>query len=224
MRKSHRLPFNCAPSGKVSVTICTCGEMQGGSVLLICKVLVLASSSPRRRELLANAGIRFDVQPAHIDETQHPGEAPNAYAARLAREKARAIAALRPKDAVLGADTIVLVDGRVLGKPSDAADAVRMLRQLSGRSHEVRTAVCLVANGTICEHVETTCVRFNELSGEEIEAYVNTGEPMDKAGAYAIQGGASRWIPNIEGDYFNVVGLPVAAVWRLLKAAGVQTT
>jgi septum formation protein len=198
--------------------------MQNGSVLLSCKVLVLASSSPRRRELLANAGISFDVQPPHIDETQHPGEAPRAYAARLAREKAQAVAAVRPEDAVLAADTIVLIDDQVLGKPADATDASRMLRLLSGKAHEVSTAVCLVANGTTCEHVETTRVRFDELSEQEIEAYINTGEPMDKAGAYAIQGGASRWIPSIEGDYFNVVGLPVAAVWRLLKAAGVQKT
>jgi septum formation protein len=198
--------------------------MQRRSLLLICKVLVLASSSPRRRELLANAGILFDLQPAHIDETQRPGEDPKGYAARLAREKAQAIAAARPKDVVLGADTIVLIDGQVLGKPAGAADAARMLRLLSGKSHEVSTAVCLIANGSTFEHLETTRVRFEKISREEIEGYVNTGEPMDKAGAYAIQGGASRWIPSIEGDYFNVVGLPVAAVWRLLKAAGVQTT
>jgi septum formation protein len=164
----------------------------------------------------------FDVQPAHIDESQRPGEHPTAYAARLAREKAQAIAAVRPKDVVLGADTIVLIDGQVLGKPADTSDATRMLRTLSSRSHEVSTAICLIANGSTYEHVETTLVRFEELPQQEIEAYVSTGEPMDKAGAYAIQGGASRWIPCIEGDYFNVVGLPVAAVWRLLKAAGVK--
>ena len=215
-------------------------------------MLVLASASPRRQELLRNAGVSFTVQPADIDETPRPGEQPRDYAERLAREKALAIFQQRPHDCVLGADTIVVVDDAILGKPRNTDDAVRMLRLLSGRKHAVITGVCVVeavASGrlpvasnkaetvrllesqgeelatgnrplaTALERTssETTLVSMSDLSDDEIRGYVATGEPMDKAGAYAIQGIASRWIPHIEGDYSNVVGLPVALVYAMLR-------
>jgi septum formation protein len=180
-------------------------------------VLVLASSSPRRRELLSILGVPFTVQSADIDESPQLGETPLVYAARLAQEKARVIAAGRPADRVLGADTIVILGNEVLGKPQDAADARRMLRALSGKVHQVSTAVCLVINGHAQGHVETTNVFMGEIADAEIDAYVASGEPLDKAGAYAIQGGAAKWVYRIEGDYFNVVGLPVSAVWQLLQ-------
>jgi septum formation protein len=183
-------------------------------------MLVLASASPRRQELLRNAGIAFEVQPAHINEDPLPGENPQACAERLAREKAQAILRSRPTDPVLGADTVVVVDGQNLGKPADESDAARMLRMLSGKTHHVITGVALVISGRWSVASETTAVKFSEISDREIAEYVATGEPMDKAGAYAIQGIASRWIPRIEGDYSNVVGLPVALVWRMLRKAG----
>ena len=204
--------------------------------------LVLASASPRRQELLRNAGIAFTVQPADIDENPRDGESPVECAQRLAREKALAVSRNRPQDCVLGADTIVVVADKILGKPHDAADAARMLRLLSGRTHEVITGVCLVRTVTsyqfsvtsdfkpaAVEHKlrtenrelrtasETTLVTMSKMSDEEIREYIATGEPMDKAGAYAIQGLASKWIPRIEGDYSNVVGLPVALVFRMLR-------
>ena len=185
-------------------------------------MLVLASRSPRRRELLRNAGITFEVQPAHIPESPLPGEAARDCAERLAREKALAVARRRPHDIVLGADTVVVVDGQLLGKPSDAADAARMLRLLSGREHQVVTGVCLVVKGHSSVASETTLVTVSEVTDKEIANYVAGGEPMDKAGAYAIQGIASRWIPRIEGDYNNVVGLPVALVCGMLRQAGVM--
>ena len=185
-------------------------------------MLVLASRSPRRRELLRNAGITFEVQPAHIPENPLPGEAARDCAERLAREKALAVARQRPHDIVLGADTVVVVDGQLLGKPSDAADAARMLRLLSGREHQVVTGVCLVVKGHSSVASETTLVTVSEVTDKEIANYVAGGEPMDKAGAYAIQGIASRWIPRIEGDYNNVVGLPVALVCGMLRQAGVM--
>jgi septum formation protein len=193
--------------------------------------LVLASASPRRQELLRNAGISFTAQAADIDETPLADEKAEQFARRLAREKALAIARLRPRDRVLGADTIVVVDGAILGKPRDADDAARMLRMLSGRTHHVITGVCVieavvsgqgpVASGAAIRIASgTTLVTMNPLSEEDIREYVATGEPMDKAGAYAIQGMASRWIPRIEGDYSNVVGLPVALVYDLLRKKG----
>lgn len=184
-------------------------------------MLVLASASPRRQELLRSAGIAFEVQPAHIAEDPLPGEPARDCVERLAREKALAVARLRPdlrpNDCVLGADTVVVVDDQILGKPSDAEDAARMLRMLSGREHQVITGVCLIVNGQPTVNSETTLVSVIEITDEEIADYVATGEPMDKAGAYAIQGIASRWIPLIEGDYSNVVGLPVALVWSMLR-------
>ncbi len=193
-------------------------------------MIVLASASPRRQELLRNAGISFTVQPADIDETPLAGEGARECAQRLAREKALAVWRTRPQDVVLGADTIVVVDEAILGKPADAEDAARMLRLLSGRVHRVITGVCLVGAGDsrdllnpgerVRSASETTLVTVNELSDVEIRDYVATSEPMDKAGAYAIQGGASRWIPRIEGDYSNVVGLPVALVYTMLRERG----
>ena len=180
-------------------------------------MLVLASASPRRQQLLRNAGIPFETQPAHVPEDPQPGEQAKDCAERLAREKALAVAKERPRDIVLGADTVVVVDGQILGKPLDAADAARMLRMLSACEHQVITGVCVVANGQSQVASETTTVTMSEISEKEIADYVATGEPMDKAGAYAIQGIASRWIPRIQGDYSNVVGLPIALVWRILR-------
>lgn len=184
-------------------------------------MIVLASASPRRQELLRNAGISFTVQPADIDEALLAGESPRDCAERLAREKALAVFQSRPQDFVLGADTIVVVDDLILGKPRDADDAMRMLRLLSGRTHEVITGVCLVGPAGSTTVSETTLVTMCQIPHDEIQAYAATGEPMDKAGAYAIQGLASRWIPRIEGDYSNVVGLPVALVYTMLRERGV---
>ncbi len=188
-------------------------------------MLILASQSPRRAELLRNAGISFEVRPADVDESAREGEEPFEYVRRLAREKALAVLAVAPEGAVvLGADTTVVVDGESLGKPSDTKDARRMLERLSGRIHQVTTAVCLARrdrNGAVMAEVESevTEVEFSAMSAQEIAAYVASGEPMDKAGAYAIQGGASRWVPRIRGCYFNVVGLPVARVCAMLARA-----
>jgi septum formation protein len=243
-------------------------------------MLVLASASPRRRELLTQAGYSFEVHPAHIPEDPLPNEDPTAYVTRLAREKAQAVysqlssnpepddpqmlrapsilrssqngwestnphsasapalyqgttsvvpqmpqneaGALAPEGilpdtlAVLAADTTVTLDNQILGKPSDPADAARMLRLLSGRTHQVITGVALVTATSTQVAAESTAVTFLPLTGDNIAAYIATGEPMDKAGAYAIQGRAARWIPRIEGDYFNVVGLPLALVSSLL--------
>ena len=184
-------------------------------------MIVLASQSPRRAELLRNAGIAFRVQPADIPEQKLPEESPADYVQRLAREKARAVYARSTKDSiVLGADTTVVLDGGVLEKPWDAEDAARMLRLLSGRSHSVLTGVCLKGKDFEDVRMESTEVRFAKISEAEIREYVASGEPMDKAGAYAIQGIASRWIPRIEGCYFNVVGLPVPLVCRMLREHG----
>ena len=189
-------------------------------------MLILASASPRRQELLRNAGIAFRVQASDVPEIPLGGESATECAVRLAREKAVAVAEGFPQDVVLGADTIVVVDGAMLGKPIDSADAARMLRALSGRMHEVVTGVCFLGatgpnsqraeNRRLRTACETTRVTMNHLSEQEIAGYIATGEPMDKAGAYAIQGIASRWITRIDGDYSNVVGLPVALVWTML--------
>src|ERR1051326_986629 len=183
--------------------------------------LILASASPRRQELLREAGIAFAVHAAHINEDQRTGEPPIDYALRLAREKAQAIAQHYPQEYVLGADTMVVIDGEVLGKPVDAADAARMLRRLSGREHQVTTAVAVVSpGGNAVVRSSTTKVFFREITDAEIEQYVAGGEPMDKAGAYAIQGGASRWTNLIEGEFSNVVGLPLSLVTEMLKTNG----
>ena len=178
--------------------------------------LILASRSPRRSELLEAAGISFEVLAADIDETPHPNEAPAAYVERLAIEKAQAVLALRPGARVLGADTTVTIDGEILGKPVDEADALRMLRLLNGRPHEVLTGVALISASGVRSAVDTTRVWFAPMTDEDISWYVATGEPVDRAGAYAIQGFASRFIPRIEGSYSNVVGLPVALVSSIL--------
>jgi septum formation protein len=227
----------------------THASVSGASSLESGGMLILASASPRRQELLRNARIPFVVQAADIDERVRDGESPRDCAERLAREKAVTVSRSRPGDCVLGADTIVVVDGNILGKPRDADDAARMLRMLSGRVHEVITGVCLAGvrdqgsgvgksktqatpvlrgvdeqlatgNRQLTTASETTLVTMSGLSDDDIREYVATGEPMDKAGAYAIQGIASRWIPRIEGDYSNVVGLPVALVYRMLLEQG----
>jgi septum formation protein len=179
--------------------------------------LLLASQSPRRAELLRAAGFDFDIQPADADETLHPGEAPPDYVRRVAEAKARAVIDSAGERIVLAADTTVVVDQHILAKPADAADAARMLRLLSGRQHEVMTGVTLASQGRVLTRVEVTRVEFAALDGDEIAAYVQTGEPMDKAGAYAVQGVASRFVTRIEGSHSNVVGLPVALVHRMLK-------
>jgi septum formation protein len=213
--------------------------------------LILASSSPRRQELLREIGIPFQVHAANINEDQNAGEAPIEYALRLAREKAQAVAAQYPQSYVLGADTIVVLNGEVLGKPRDQKDAARMLRLLSGRMHEVTTAVSLIAPSTVAQstappntpqkatpseiapsliapgtlaetRASTTKVYFREIAEAEIQQYVAGGEPMDKAGAYAIQGGASRWTDRIEGEFSNVVGLPLSLVTEMLEITGLM--
>jgi len=180
-------------------------------------MLVLASRSPRRQEILRCAGIPFVVRPADVDESLLPSESAGAYVARLARAKAAAVDA-GPGDIVLGADTVVVLGGEILGKPIDAADAARMLKALSGRVHTVMTGIALRSAACSVEDVESTQVRFAPLTHAEIDEYVASGEPLDKAGAYAIQGLASRFIDRIEGCYFNVVGLPIALVNRRLRS------
>jgi septum formation protein len=178
-------------------------------------VLVLASKSPRRQQILRDAGIPFVVRASDIPEVRRPGEGPVNYVRRLAEEKAFAIP-IHSGEVVLGADTTVVVDDHVLEKPRDAADAMRMLTLLSGREHEVITGICLRSAARKIVDTAITRVRFFALAPDELEAYVASGEPMDKAGAYAIQGLASKFIDRIEGCYFNVVGLPVALVYRHL--------
>lgn len=185
------------------------------------QAIVLASASPRRQELLRNAGIEFTVQASDIPEIPQPGEAPRQFAERMAWEKASAIREQKRGEFILAADTVVAVDDEILGKPEDAKDAARMLRLLNGRNHEVITAVCLATHEFADVRSETTRVQFDRMTETEITDYVATGEPMDKAGAYAIQGRASRWVSKIEGDYYNVVGLPVDLVWQMLRARSV---
>jgi len=182
--------------------------------------LILASASPRRRELLARAGFEFEVRASSLDEAARAGEPPEEFARRAARDKALAVASSAPYGSlVLGADTIVVADHEILGKPVDAADAARMLRRLSGITHRVITGVCLVrapAHLEALQH-ETTFVTFRLLDEAEIAEYISSREPFDKAGAYGIQGLASKFVTRVEGCYFNVVGLPVAMVYSLLK-------
>jgi septum formation protein len=194
-------------------------------------MLVLASASPRRKELLAQAGYEFLVIPSDIPEVWQPGEDPNTFVTRLAHEKAQFIfekyrdeqplkfASREDPLLVLGADTIVVTAEKILGKPRDCEDARRMLRMLSGSIHQVITGVCLISQEQTATAAESTAVTLRALSEEEISAYVDGGEPLDKAGAYAIQGYAARWIPRIEGCYFNVVGLPLARVANMIDGA-----
>lgn len=180
-------------------------------------MLVLASQSPRRAEILRNAGIPFVVRVAPVDETPLDGEKPEHYVQRLAEAKTRAVPA-NDSEIVLGADTTVVVHGQILGKPADAADARRMLELLAGRSHEVMTGIAIRRGEDVTSDCAVTAVWFSPMSHREIDDYVASGEPMDKAGAYAIQGLASRFIEKVEGCYFNVVGLPVSLVYRHLKS------
>ncbi|MGZ4789545.1 MAG: Maf family protein [Terriglobales bacterium] len=183
--------------------------------------LILASASPRRRELLAQAGFTFEVFPAQVNEDPRPDEDPITYVVRLARDKAQAVYAQfnDSEILVLGADTTVTLDGHILAKPENSADATRMLRMLSGRTHRVITGVAVASSTGIEVAAEVTGVQFLTITDEKIAAYIATGEPMDKAGAYGIQGHAARWIPRIEGCYFNVVGLPLALVTTMLETA-----
>jgi septum formation protein len=187
-------------------------------------MLVLASASPRRAELLTQAGFAFTTHPADIPEERRPNEDPTSFALRLAREKAEAVYPILPPDPnlhVLGADTIVIApDGSVLGKPTDPEDAARMLHLLAGSTHRVITGICLRSATRTEVAAELTYVTMHTLSEPDIATYIATGEPFGKAGAYAIQGRAARWIPRIHGCYFNVVGLPLALVSSMLQAGG----
>ena len=185
--------------------------------------LILASSSPRRAEILANAGLPFSVLSSAVDESPYPGEAPAALVQRLANAKADLVTARAVGPAIiLAADTVVVLDDKILGKPSSIEDARHMLQQLSGRTHSVLTGVALVRlpDGERRQFIESTLVHFRPITDEELFSYLATEEPYDKAGAYAIQGQAGRYIPRIEGCYFNVVGLPLSRVLTELKGLG----
>ena len=185
--------------------------------------VILASASPRRRELLRLIGVDHEVRPADIDESYLPGERPDAHAERLARGKAEAIASVAGADAVtIGSDTIVVVDGDVLGKPRDREHAAQMLRRLSGRSHVVMTGVAVTWRNQTLSGVEQVGVAFRALSDDEIERYIDTGEPMDKAGAYGIQGFGATIVERVDGDYFAVMGLALNKLAGLLREAGLR--
>lgn len=184
--------------------------------------LILASGSPRRSEILGFVGWQFDKQVADVDETPLEGESPEIYVERLAREKSAAVAGHYPGSLVLGADTTVVIDGTIVGKPEDAEDAARMIRDLSGRWHDVVTGVAITrsesgSESKIASAIQTTGVKFREMTESEIEFLVRFGDPMDKAGAYAVQAQAALFIEEIRGDYWNVVGLPVSLVYELVK-------
>ena len=179
-------------------------------------VLTLASASPRRRQLLEMLGLELEVRPSRIPEVRGPGETPIGYAERLAREKALSV----PGNLVLGADTTVLLDDQLLEKPADAEDALQMLRLLQGRSHQVITSVALVSGGVVRQATDVTAVTFHRCSDEFLRDYIATGEPMDKAGAYGIQGYGAALVERIDGDFFGVMGLPVRLVLRLMEEAG----
>jgi len=182
--------------------------------------LVLASASPRRAQLLEMLGLSFRVRPANIDENLRTGETPAGHAERLSIEKARAIAAVEPGSLVIGSDTVVVVEGVILGKPADAAEAVAMLLRLQGREHTVATGIAVARGGSCWSGVEQVSVRFRVFDEETARGYVETGEPMDKAGAYGIQGFGATLVAGITGDFFAVMGLPVARLVTLLEAAG----
>lgn len=184
--------------------------------------VILASASPRRRELLALVGIAHDVRPAAIDESLRPGETPMGHAERLARAKAHAVAEREPDAVVIAADTIVVVDGDILGKPRGVEEAAEMLRRLSARTHTVYTATAVARGARTESAVETVTVTFRALTGEEIDQYVATGEPLDKAGAYGIQGYGATIVERVEGDYFSVMGLGLRRLVELLARVGVQ--
>ncbi len=184
--------------------------------------VILASSSPRRHDLLELIGIRHEVIPANIDESIRGRESPTKHAERLAREKAGAIASRHPESVAIGADTIVLIGKKILGKPANSVDAGSMLTLLSGREHTVVTAVAVARGKRIASAVEKVSVTFRELSDDEIDAYIATGEPMDKAGAYGIQGYGATIVERIEGDYFAVMGLPLVRLISLLSEVGMR--
>lgn len=184
--------------------------------------VILASQSPRRRELMGLFHIPFTVRVADIDERMDPAKAPYDEVARVSRLKAEAVPR-SPEDIVIAADTIVVCDGQVLGKPADEADAFRMLRLLSGRSHQVMTGLTVLRGDTCRVHTEVTDILFRTLSDREIRSYIATGEPMDKAGSYGIQGGAALFVRRIEGDYYNVVGLPVCRLGEMLAQIAPDT-
>ena len=184
--------------------------------------VILASASPRRRELLKLIGVTHEVRPADADETYSAGEDPAAHAERLARTKAAIVAADSNESLVIGADTIVVIDGQVLGKPRDGNDATRMLRLLRGRTHVVMTAVAVAFGGRVASSVELVSVTFRDLTDDEIEDYIATGEPMDKAGAYGIQGYGATIVRRIEGDYFAVMGLSLVLLVALMGELGVS--
>ena len=184
--------------------------------------VILASQSPRRRELLTLIGIRHDVRPADIDESLHAGEEPVPHAERLAREKAHRLAERHPDALVIAADTIVVLDGAILGKPADAGEARAMLAQLSGRTHTVHTAIAVARGGRTESAVESVAVTFRTLGAVEIAEYVATGEPLDKAGAYGIQGFGATIVERIEGDYFSVMGLGLRRLVALLELLGLR--
>ena len=183
--------------------------------------IVLASQSPRRRELLSLIGIPHEVRPADLDESILPGESPTEHAERLARAKAEAVAAREPAAVVIGSDTIVVLDGDILGKPRDAKEAAAILRRLSGRTHTVHTAVAVARNGRTVSGVESVEVTFRPLTDSQIETYIATGEPMDKAGAYGIQGYGAVIVERVHGDYFAVMGLALGRLVALLEQVGV---
>ena len=185
--------------------------------------LILASASPRRRELLEGLGLKLTICPAKGEEHPEPGLSGGETAKRLSRAKCLEVAAAAGEDdVVIAADTVVCLDDEILGKPADAADAARMLRALSGRDHRVFTGVTVARGDRVLSDFEETAVHFRALSEREIEAYIATGEPMDKAGAYGIQGRASLFVRGIEGDYFNVVGLPLCKLGQMLNELGVD--
>lgn len=182
--------------------------------------MILASASPRRKELLSLVTTHFTISPADIDETVELNEKPKDYVCRMAKEKAQAIQTLYPEEVIIGCDTTVVVDQTILGKPMDTEDAKKMLTQLSASTHQVLTAVCVITPEKTYEHLEVVDVTFYPLDAEDIEQYVKIGEPMDKAGAYGIQGKASVFVKKIQGDYFSIVGLPVGYLNQLFKQLG----